>query len=112
MIYIDDDMNIHLTRGDSTTLNVTIYDATGEVYTPAAGDKIIFSIKKIADTPKTLVQIDNGNSLAIQLDNSSTNKLTFGEYIYDVTLKSGSDFYTFIADKRIFIEREVHSTWN
>lgn len=112
MIYIDDDMNIHLTRGDSATLNVTIYDAAGEVYSPAAGDKIIFSIKKIADTPKTLVQIDNGNSLAIHLDNSSTNKLTFGEYIYDVTLKTGSDFYTFIADKRIFIEREVHSTWN
>ena len=54
MLVIDDDMNILLTRGDSATIDLTIYNSDGTVYTPSGDDHVIFSVKKVCSSPLLL----------------------------------------------------------
>lgn len=112
MLVIDDDMNILLTRGDSATIDLTIYNSDGSVYTPSGDDHVIFSVKKICSSPYKMFQIDNGLSTTFHITGDMTEKLTFGEYQYDVCLVNNTDVKTVVADKIFTVGNEVHTTWD
>lgn len=38
--------NIYMTRGDTATLNLTITNEDGSIYTPSDTDVILFTVKK------------------------------------------------------------------
>ena len=59
MLVITDD-EVILTRGDSADINVKITDANGDIYTPAEGDVIKFTLKKNCETSDIIIQKRTG----------------------------------------------------
>lgn len=83
--------SIGLTRGDTLSITLTILDTDGETYTPAAGDRIRFKMKRDYCDAETLIekQIDT-SGMVLQIDPADTSPLDFGEYVYDVQLTTAS----------------------
>ena len=108
------DGNIYLTRGDSAILELTIKDENGEEWTPGAGDKVIFALKKAAINPKRILTIEAvAGDTDIIIDPEDTKDLTIGQYIYDIHVElAGGDIYTVIADKIFEIGKEAHTEWS
>lgn len=108
------DGNIYLTRGDSAILELTIKDENGETWTPGAGDKVIFALKKAAINPKVLLKIEAvAGDTDIVIAPEDTKDFTCGQYIYDIHAKlAGGDIYTVIADKIFEIGKEAHTEWS
>jgi hypothetical protein len=109
-----EDGNIYLTRGDSATLEVTIKDDEGNDWSPSAGDKVIFSMKRAAINPEPILTIEAApGDTDIIIAPANTVDLTCGIYIYDIHVKlAGGDVYTVIADKSIEIGKEAHTSWS
>lgn len=103
--------NIVLTRGDSLVTNVTIYDDSGEIYTPGENDVVRFALKKTYDddNPIILKEIPN-DTMILRLESSDTKQLQQpASYVYDIqiTIDDGSPegfVSTFISGK--FVTKE------
>ena len=108
------DGNIYLTRGDSATLELTIKDDEGHTWTPGAGDKVIFCMKKAAINPEVLLKIEAvAGDTDIVIIPDDTKDFTCGQYLYDIHVKlSGGDVYTVIADKIFEVGKEAHTEWS
>ena len=44
MLYIDDEQNITLTRGDTGIFNISLQNQNGKAYTPQEGDTLRFAL--------------------------------------------------------------------
>lgn len=96
-----------LTRGDSADIIVNITDANGDVYTPAEGDVIKFTLKKNCETSDIIIQKTLVNSI-ISLQPADTEDLPYGTYYFDVQLTTaGADVYTVVSPHRFIIDKEV-----
>lgn len=99
---------IKMTRGDTFISEVEILDASGETYTPAAGDVITFALKKTYwdAQPKISKTIDH-DTMLLQLDPADTAELDAGRYVYDIEIvMTGGVKDTFISGVWI-LEQEV-----
>mgnify|MGYP003429659358 FL=1 len=106
MLVITDD-EVILTRGDSADINVKITDANGDIYTPAEGDVIKFTLKKNCETSDIIIQKTLVNSV-ISLQPADTKDLPYGTYYFDVQLTTaGADVYTVVSPHRFIIDKEV-----
>lgn len=109
MIVIDTSNNILITRGDTATIDISIKDESDQEYTLQAGDKLLFSVKKlpIASNPvieKTLT------AKQLILSSDDTDNLSFGVYKYDITLLTAlGDICTFINCCDFIVGEEVHN---
>lgn len=102
--------NIYLTRGDTAILRVIITDATGEPYTMLPEDRLIFTVRKLADIGSPLIdKTVAGNVITISTDD--TKDLTFGKYKFDIYLYNSNTqkLDTFIAEKIFELGEEVHN---
>ena len=88
---------INMTRADTPTFEVkAIINATGLVYTPAAGDKIYFRLKQTPYTNTILLEkeVTNGE-LAFTVND--TKSLAFGKYFYCLELVTSGGYHeTFV----------------
>lgn len=104
-----EDKHITLTRGDSFTCKVDIYDSSGAVYTPANDDVIRFAMKHtVNDRKPVITKVIPNSTLLLSLSPEDTKKLEFGDYIYDIqiTLANGS-IDTFIPEGKFTLAVEV-----
>lgn len=108
MIVIDTSNNILITRGDTAIIDISIKDEQGQEYTLQAGDKILFSVKKIAATPNTVLEKTLNNKQLV-LSSADTDNLSFGTYKYDLTLITATEVCTFINYCDFIIGEEVHN---
>ena len=99
------DNNIFITRGDSAEFTLSI---TG--YTPASGDVLTFTVKKNCNDAQALIQktIDTSD-MKIAITHDDTAGLEFGDYWYDVQLKTADSYDTVIIPHGFTIGAEV--TW-
>lgn len=96
---------ITITRGDTASFEITITDASGDEYTPVAGDVVTFTVKKSTKTEEALIQ-KTGTSIALEHDD--TAELKYGTYVYDVQLEYASgDIDTFIGPADFVVTEEV-----
>lgn len=82
---------ITLVRGDTATFNVdlkTEEDGSLEDYTPAAGDRIVFKVKKNYNDANAII---TKTGTTISLSHNDTKDLSPGEYVYDVTFISSDN---------------------
>ena len=88
---------IYMTRGDTPTLNVNIIiAATGEAYTPAAGDSVIFRLKRTPNEDTILLQ-KNVEDGVLAFDVNDTAYLAFGNYRYSLELVTAGGYHeTFV----------------
>ena len=100
---------IHITKGDSGTLNVELKDSEGEVYVPQLGDRIIFRVANNAGTAlfSKDADIDNESNLITFLP-EDTKDLPTGQYRYEVELVTDAgDHYTVIEYSVFEIGKEI-----
>ena len=106
MLVITND-EVILTRGDSADIIVKITDANGDIYTPAEGDVIKFTLKKNCNTSDIIIQKTLVNSV-ISLQPADTKDLPYGTYYFDVQLTTAADdVYTVVSPHRFIIDKEV-----
>lgn len=102
MFYIDDENNIYLTRGDSATLELSIFDDQGEPYTPKEGDLIVLTIKtNVCNYGYKLRK--TFESLRLVITEQESERFNFGEYFFDVRLINDEMVDTFICEGKFTI---------
>lgn len=105
MLFIDDEQNITLTRGDSATLGLTVKQNTSSY--DFSNDLVVFTVKKNVNTDAFLIQKTFANGI-INLTPSDTNNLNYGTYYYDVQLQNQSNgVYTIIPPSKFIVASEV-----
>lgn len=105
-----DDNSIRITRGDSLTINVSLTDNDGYPYVPIEGDEVWFTVKKRAIAEDVLIRksIDI-ETLALELEESDTENLAFGEYKYEIeVITTENGHYTVIKNAPFIIMEELH----
>lgn len=99
--------DIHMTRGDSALLSLSVEREDGEPYEIQTGDSVLFTIKKSVYDTAIVVQKKLAGGL-IRLNPEDTKSLKYGTYYYDVELTQPNGFVaTVIPPSRFIIEPEV-----
>lgn len=112
MIYIDNEFNITMTRGD-TFVRTIVLTKNGNSYIPHESDVIRFAMSKVYKGKtgyELLVEkvIDN-NTLEWIIDAQDTEDLDYGKYVYDLQITYGLTGYveTFLEKRTIKLTEEV-----
>ena len=102
MFYIDEENNIYLTRGDSATLELSIFDEEGEPYTPTENDVIVLTIKSnVCNYGYKLRK--TFSDLRLVITDKESEKFNFGTYFFDVRLINEDLTDTFICEGKFVI---------
>jgi hypothetical protein len=102
---------IHITRGDTGTLNIDLVDAEGNIYTPQSGDSLKLRIANssniIVCTLDAIIDTDAGTNTFRFLP-EDTKGLIPGNYHYEVELiTANNEHYTVIEYKVFEIGKEI-----
>lgn len=104
MVAIKDNI-IRITRGDSCTINLTIYEADGETpYIPTEDDIIYLTVKPDINNDYYVIKKEFTNGETVTLFKDDTIYLNFGRYFYDVRLENHNNFDTILDQGEIYIE--------
>ena len=112
MIFINGN-NISLTRGDSAWLDVPIKDVvSGGMYTVKDDDELTLTVrvnvKRTADDTNCLFAKTIKGESTFHISPADTAELGYGEYHYDVELKTADgDRYTVVPDSKFVLTSEV-----
>ena len=114
MLYIKDNGEIQLTRGDTAYIEVsidnTLADGSTEPYEVAANDTLTLSVKSSTDDTVYRFQKTIVGSNLFHIEPEDTRNCEFGKYKYDVQLtKASGDVYTVIEPTYFRVLPEV--TW-
>lgn len=101
---------ISLTRGDTLQIQLNIKDASGEDYTPDAGDVIRFALKEdYSDKEPLILKTIDNNTLQFTLVPEDTELLPIGSYRYDIEITTaGGVVDTFIPRAVFNLLHEVY----
>lgn len=106
---------ITLTRGDTADIQpIPKVSATGQAYVFEQGDTVYFRLRQMPDYGEVVEKecvIDlNENTCVLNLIPSDTEDLKMTEYRYEFELvDSIGGHYTFIADQKFIIGKELES---
>lgn len=106
---VDDKGVITLTRGDSFAAEFPYFlNDSEEPYELQEGDKVRFAAK--ADWDDMAPVINKAmDGYVLKLEPQDTKLLEFGGYWYDVEITfANGDVLTYIAKKRLILDKEVH----
>lgn len=112
MIYIDNNFNIKMTRGD-TFVRTIVLEKDGENYTPNSNDIIRFAMSKVykgkSGYELLIEKIIDNNTLEWIIESEDTAELPYGRYLYDLQITYGDTGYveTFADKKTITLTEEV-----
>lgn len=105
MIHIVND-DITLSKGNSLVVNIELFDGD-EPYTPEAGERLIFSLKRAINDDEYVMQKDITN-LVLELSPKETN-ISVGKYLYDIVLFGENKKDTVIGPKGFIIKGVVNN---
>lgn len=96
--------DIYMTRGDTEGIIVNI---TG--YTPQARDVVEFTVRrKIGNVPVIYKKAEFAETQAVvRIEPEDTERLRFGDYIYDVQLTYGGTVKTVVTPSKFTLGEEV-----
>ena len=90
--------NITMTRGDTVTFNIQVFDENGD---PVTIDSCFFTCKKRASSTETVFQKSLGHGITqsdglitVRIAPEDTREVDEGEYFYDCQLGVANDKYT------------------
>ena len=84
MLYIDEDQNITLTRGDTGFFNISLLKNNGEAYVPQAGDSLRFALGKSWGKDTIFTKNIPLDTCVLEIEPEDTKNLDFKKYKYDV----------------------------
>lgn len=108
-------MDIRMVRGSSLTLELTVITDSESGFTPVSGDVFRFGVKRCyTDSSFVLSKTYQGSSystttdsLSIAIAPSDTASLEVGEYVYDIGLQRGNNYYPIITQSRFILEPNI-----
>ncbi len=112
MIYIDNNFNIKMTRGD-TFVRTIVLEKDGDNYTPNSNDIIRFAMSKVykgkSGYELLIEKIIDNDTLEWIIESEDTAELPYGRYLYDLQITYGDTGYveTFADKKTITLTEEV-----
>lgn len=112
MFIIHDDNSIELTRGDSCCIGLSLTTEDGSPYEPLGGDQIFLRLKKKAKDDSAILINKEGSiwDMTIQLEESDTAELEFGNYFYEIELVTEDNkHFTVIPATKFKIGEELES---
>lgn len=96
MFIIDKNHKIKLTKGDTATMFVEVFDLDKEPYEIQPTDVITLTIRKGATKPVALSKVADSDHY-ITINSDDTANMDAGLYVYQVELRSEGDYvYTII----------------
>lgn len=109
MLYIDQNDNIKLTRGDTAIIDIEITDADGDPYSMQAFDSLIFTVKRMYNDSVEVIRKELQTPVLI-LTSNDTKDLSFGKYRFDIYIYNSEthNLDTFIYEKIFELAEEVH----
>ena len=101
------DKKISMTRGDSESIRVVCQEVPF-----AAGDTVTMTVREDAESPIVMqivvTAFDEDGSALIAIEPEDTEALDFGDYVYDIQLKSADGAVTtLITPDRFRLTEEV-----
>lgn len=109
MLYIDEQQNIKLTRGDSGFFTISLTNAKGKPYVPQEGDSLRFAMGKTYGVTNALVlkQIPM-DTMTLEIEPSDTKELPFAKYKYDIELTDAQGHVTTVILGEFTVDKEVY----
>ena len=106
MFVVQKDKKIILTRGDTATILVEVYDLDGKQYEILDTDIIKMTVRK---APKSEVSFEKTADAShyFTIAPEDTSDLNSGLYVYDVQLQSGDNIYTIVPMSYFELKSEV-----
>ncbi len=100
---------IHITRGDTAYIDVSLEDISGNDYEPVQGDKLYFRLKESVYKKELLVEKEiNIDTLVLEITPEDTEMLGFGSYCYEVELVTAlGQHFTVIENAAFIVGAEV-----
>ena len=91
-------MDLEFTRGDTKVFKFKLTDKNGELLTLTPADKIYLTVKKDTNSKAVIFQKRIGNGIELKEDGyyyvtiypDDTNELPYGQYGYDLEIKTGT----------------------
>lgn len=107
-------MDFEFIRGDTFRFKFKLLDANKNILQLTSGDEIYFTVKTNYDKSNFELQkrfskgeiVQEGDYYYITLSHSDTANLKYGNYVYDIELKSGELVKTLITGN-ITLSKEV-----
>ena len=103
---------IKIVRGTTNVFNITVNDESGAVYQLNSGEKIVFGVKCDTDDAeftllKTANFVADEGVYTVTITPEDTVNLRCDDYIYDVGLQSGANFFSVIEPSPFIVEPNV-----
>ena len=103
--------DIAVIRGTTNVFEITVTDASGNLYNLSDDEKLLFGVKRSADDEVyTLIKTgvkSAGGVYTITISPADTESLECAAYLYDVAIQSGNDFYNVIEASKFRLNRNV-----
>lgn len=108
MLYIDEDQNISLTRGDTGIFHIILQNKDGEAYTPQEGDSLRFALGKSWGKDTILTKQIPLDSCVLELLPEDTKSLDFKKYKYDIEFTNAAGQVSTILLGEFIVDKEVY----
>ena len=108
MLYIDEEQNIELTRGDTGFFTIALKSNNGEAYSPQQGDSLRFAMSKSFGGEPIIIKTIPINTLVLEIEPTDTSTLAFGKYVYDIEFTDAAGHVSTIILGNFILTREVH----
>lgn len=108
MLYIDEDQNITLTRGDTGFFEISLQSSNGEAYTPQEGDRLRFALGKSWGKDTILVKEIPLDTCVLEIEPEDTKELPFKTYKYDIEFTDSLGHVSTIILGDFIVSKEVY----
>lgn len=108
MLYIDEDQNITLTRGDTGFFNISLFTAEGKPYTPQEGDSLRFALGKSWGKDTIFTKTIPLDTCVLEITPADTKQLPFKKYKYDVEFTDAGGHVSTIILGEFIVDKEVY----
>ena len=108
MLYIDEDQNITLTRGDTGIFNISLQNQDGEDYTPQTGDSLRFALSEGFGKDALVIKDIPIDTCVLEIEPNDTKDLKFKKYKYDIQFTSSQGKVSTIILGDFIVDNEVY----
>ena len=108
MLYIDEDQNITLTRGDTGIFNISLQSQDGQAYVPQTGDTLRFALSEGFGKEALVIKNIPIETCILEIEPQDTKNLEFKKYKYDIELTDAAGRVTTILLGEFTVDKEVY----
>jgi hypothetical protein len=108
MLYIDEDQNISLTRGDTGIFHIILQNKNGKAYTPQSGDSLRFALGKSWGKDTIFTKQIPLDTCILEIEPADTKSLDFKKYKYDIEFTDAAGHVSTILLGEFTVDKEVY----